>query len=88
MAGTTGLEPATSAVTGQRSDQLSYVPRLPLAGNLDINVTEISDFAVEQAGWISPANLIRPSNLNKHWHCPLVYQKQKLAAHLRDISNP
>ena len=25
MAGTTGLEPATSAVTGQRSNQLSYV---------------------------------------------------------------
>ena len=30
MAGTTGLEPATSAVTGQRSDQLSYVPKLSL----------------------------------------------------------
>ncbi len=28
MAGTTGLEPATSAVTGQRSNQLSYVPFL------------------------------------------------------------
>jgi hypothetical protein len=28
MAGTTGLEPATSAVTGQHSDQLNYVPRL------------------------------------------------------------
>ena len=28
MAGTTGLEPATSAVTGQRSDQLSYVPKI------------------------------------------------------------
>ncbi len=35
MAGTTGLEPATSAVTGQRSNQLSYVPRLSF-NNLDI----------------------------------------------------
>jgi hypothetical protein len=28
MAGTTGLEPAASAVTGQRSNQLNYVPRV------------------------------------------------------------
>ena len=28
MAGTTGLEPATSGVTGQRSNQLNYVPGL------------------------------------------------------------
>ena len=34
MAGTTGLEPATSAVTGQRSNQLSYVPKL-LVNNLE-----------------------------------------------------
>ncbi len=26
LAGTTGLEPATSAVTGQHSNQLNYVP--------------------------------------------------------------
>ena len=34
MAGTTGLEPAASAVTGQRSNQLNYVPldNLTLAG--------------------------------------------------------
>jgi len=35
LAGTTGLEPATSAVTGQRSNQLSYVPLL-FFNNLDI----------------------------------------------------
>ena len=28
VAGTTGLEPATSAVTGQGSNQLNYVPRV------------------------------------------------------------
>ena len=32
MAGTTGLEPAASAVTGQRSNQLNYVPSLLSSG--------------------------------------------------------
>ena len=36
MAGTTGLEPATSAVTGQRSNQLSYVPTL-LGSNMAVS---------------------------------------------------
>jgi hypothetical protein len=55
---------------------------------LDFNVTEISDFAVG-ASWLDfPADLIRPSDLNKHQHWRLVYQKQKLAAYLQGISNP
>jgi hypothetical protein len=45
MAGTTGLEPATSAVTGQRSNQLSYVPRL-LCSNMDIEAATDTDYAV------------------------------------------
>jgi hypothetical protein len=40
MAGTTGLEPATSAVTGQRSNQLSYVPFCKLL------LAQITEFAV------------------------------------------
>jgi hypothetical protein len=31
LAGSTGLEPAASAVTGQRSSQLNYDPKLTLA---------------------------------------------------------
>ena len=31
MAGTTGLEPATSDVTGRRSNQLNYVPAFETA---------------------------------------------------------
>ena len=30
LAGTTGLEPATSCVTGMRSNQLNYVPEKPV----------------------------------------------------------
>ena len=36
MAGVAGLEPVTSAVTGQRSNQLSYTPRSELKKLLDI----------------------------------------------------
>jgi hypothetical protein len=44
MAGTTGLEPATSAVTGQRSNQLSYVPKLFI--HLDVCHIEAGDSIV------------------------------------------
>ncbi len=51
MAGTTGLEPATSAVTGQRSNQLSYVPTIVFSDNLDIchiesSVSQLSLFSL------------------------------------------
>ena len=48
MAGTTGLEPATSAVTGQRSNRLSYVPTLHLL-HLYFNRTEANHFRLRKA---------------------------------------
>ena len=44
MAGTTGLEPAASAVTGQRSNQLNYVPQpvfIGLAGKPYVYCTSL-----------------------------------------------
>ncbi len=35
MAGSTGLEPAASAVTGQRSNQLNYDPAIGLLGSAE-----------------------------------------------------
>jgi hypothetical protein len=38
MAGATGLEPATFGVTGRRSNQLNYAPRLTKALNRVLNL--------------------------------------------------
>jgi hypothetical protein len=57
MAGTTGLEPATSAVTGQRSDQLSYVPRL-FFNNLDICHIESSVSQISLISLFSTLSLL------------------------------
>src|ERR1700738_3331102 len=50
MPATTGLEPATSAVTGQRSDQLSYVPRLffnnLVIRHIESSVSQLSLFSL------------------------------------------
>ena len=39
VAGVTGLEPATSGVTGQRSNQLSYTPTKKCIFYLRVNLT-------------------------------------------------
>ncbi len=57
MAGTTGLEPATSAVTGQRSNQLSYVPRL-FFNNLVICHIESSDSQLSLFSLFSTISLL------------------------------
>ena len=51
MAGTTGLEPATSAVTGQRSNQLSYVPLVIQGGLHKIGQSQILHAAHESRGY-------------------------------------
>jgi hypothetical protein len=57
MAGTTGLEPATSAVTGQHSNQLNYVPTafpttcrklLNLLAFLAVTLLPVSTTSIEQ----------------------------------------
>src|SRR5437899_977391 len=40
MAGTTGLEPATSDVTGRRSNQLNYVPAISRR-RFDLNMASV-----------------------------------------------
>ena len=57
MAGTTGLEPATSAVTGQRSDQLSYVPKI-VFNNLDICHIESSGSQLSLFSLVSTLSLL------------------------------
>jgi hypothetical protein len=43
MAGSTGLEPAASGVTGRRSNQLNYDP---------IEDADIADFRVRISDWV------------------------------------
>ena len=68
MAGTTGLEPATSAVTGQHSNQLNYVPNLLLRGmDSTQSGSALGTSTVYQSTWAEAA---RPGTLR---HC---FQKE------------
>jgi hypothetical protein len=48
MAGSTGLEPAASAVTGQRSNQLNYDPKLILVSK-DLRMYGCENLAVTRS---------------------------------------
>ena len=49
MAGSTGLEPAASAVTGQRSNQLNYDPAFGYIGLAETRVA-VGDWLAVQTG--------------------------------------
>src|ERR1700760_2962621 len=76
MAGTTGLEPATSAVTGQRSNQLSYVPKSVFntlaVCHIESSASEISlhptDSLPRTKAWKGLD--IRQTNQTGHQNCP------------------
>jgi hypothetical protein len=58
MAGTTGLEPATSDVTGRRSNQLNYVPVL---------AELLSDYHMLGSRWGGFTDFLQPVDL---WKSP------------------
>ena len=52
MAGVTGLEPATSGVTGRRSNQLSYTPGAE-AVSIDRVLRTVNDGAVQIGAYLA-----------------------------------
>jgi hypothetical protein len=65
MAGTTGLEPATSAVTGQRSNQLNYVPTCFSYGQDPTRMVTVT-LALNRFACFNPFHRIEPV-FEKKW---------------------
>ena len=63
MAGSTGLEPAASAVTGQRSNQLNYDPAFVYIGLAETRVA-LANRPTARAGDIE-AIVTRPFDCNR-----------------------
>jgi hypothetical protein len=86
MAGTTGLEPATSAVTGQRSNQLSYVPsaisRLPQIADFKVSLTVLPRVSpIFSAGYNQIPGLMDSIDTKAQMTCPLEGEGKPRSCH-------
>ena len=79
MAGSTGLEPAASAVTGQRSNQLNYVPTRQI--NEMRNRQCLCGCAIWKNGATSGAVAYKRCP-----HCAFQRRAKSLAGHSKDPS--
>ena len=73
MAGVTGLEPAASGVTGQRSNQLSYTPNPIDTGESDVHERAI----VYVRAWLVSSPMVAPRS-DRHSCVSQVYQSREL----------
>ena len=64
LAGVTGLEPATSSVTGKRSNQLSYTPKF-LLKNLTIFLVKLKVFVLIQQNFTCQMILFEMLRINE-----------------------
>ena len=73
MAGVTGLEPAASGVTGQRSNQLSYTPDPIFTGESGAHERAI----VYVRTWLVSSPMVAPRS-GRHSYVSQVYQSREL----------